>query len=304
MLFRSPVQVATLATLAIAGAHVYAQSSLRSQSIHFARNFYGVYRVTEGPTLLLDGVNHPLSFGVARVLYSGQIYHGLQFMAHDASRIATTYYSDSGGLGFIFREMSVQTNRHIGIIGLGVGTIGAYGAPGDRFRFYEINSEVERVGRSLFSYITNSQAEISIVIGDGRMSLQREASQQFDLLILDAFSGDSIPTHLLTLEAMDTYIRHLKPDGIVAFHISNSHLDLEPVVRAMAEKHGLTSVLLPAAQTDISQGKLPSVWMLLTADEMMLNRPLVTQLRQAYELETASTIPWTDEHSSLYLIFR
>jgi protein-L-isoaspartate O-methyltransferase len=293
-------QAALAGTLAIAAAHAYVQWDLRAQSIHFVRNFYGVYRVTESPQFRLNKMDYPLTPGPARVLHSGQIYHGVQFTAPEAAGIATTYYSEEGGLGLAFRNLTATTNRVIGAVGLGAGTVAAYGRAGDRIRFYELNPEVLRMAREYFSFLSRGPATVEVVLGDGRLSLERESPQGYDLLVLDAFSGDAVPAHLLTAEAMETYMRQLKPGGLMAFHISNSHLDLEPVVRALALKHELTAVLCPATQTDVQSAKLPSVWMLLTANPALLRRPEILEVQgRAARMERRPPILWTDDHSSI-----
>jgi hypothetical protein len=289
----------------VAGCLGYVLLEQRRESIFFTRSFYGAYRVKEGPKLLMDRIQYPLTPGPARVLLSSQIYHGLQFIAPEAAKIATTYYSDQGGLGFVFRELPANTNRHIGAIGLGTGTLAAYGQPGDHIRFYEINPDVVRLAQTQFTFLTNCPATVSIGLGDGRLSLEREPPQNFDLLVLDAFAGDSIPLHLLTKEAMRSYIRHLKPDGVMAFHISNSHLDLDPIVRALAAQHDLTTILVPANRTDVRTGKLPSLWMLLSANENFLRRPEVLKLINLNSrTERRTSLLWTDDHSSVLPILR
>lgn len=298
-------QLALAGTVLVAGSLGYVLREQRRESVYFTRSFYGAYRVKEGPTLLMDRINYPLAHGPARVLFSGQIYHGLQFTESEAAKIATTYYSDQGGLGFAFRELPARTNRNIGAIGLGTGTLAAYGQPGDRIRFYEINPDVVRIAQTQFTFLTNCPATISIGLGDGRLSLEREPPQNFDLLVLDAFAGDSIPMHLLTEEAMRSYVRHLKPDGVMAFHISNSHLDLDPIVRALAAKHDLTTVLVPARRTDVRTGKLPSIWILLSANEEFLRRPEVLNLMNlSSRSERRPSLLWTDDHASILPILR
>ena len=277
----------------------------RADSILFTRNFYGVYRVKESPTLLLDRVNYPLTPGVARVLLSGQIYHGLQFTNAASARTATTYYCEEGGLGFVFRELPARTNRHIGAVGLGAGTVATYAQPGDRLRLYELNPDVARIAWHQFTFLSNSAARVEVVLGDGRLSLEREPDQNFDLLVLDAFAGDSIPLHLLTAEAMQTYRRHLKPDGVMALHISNSHLDLRPVVRALAETVGFTALAVPPERVDPREGKLVSIWMLLTANQEFLRQPAVTTAQSSpINLPQRENLLWTDDYSSILPILK
>jgi hypothetical protein len=252
---------------------------------------------------LLEGINYPLTHGTARVLLSGQIYHGLQFTAPEAAKMPTAYFCEEGGLALVFRELAALTNRNIGVLGLGAGTVATYGQAGDRIRYYEINPDVLQIARTHFTYLTNSAAQVEVILGDGRLSLEREADQHFDLLLLDAFAGDSVPMHLLTDEAMRIYRRHVKPDGVIVFNISNMHLDLEPVVRALADKYGLRAVLAPPRLVDPREGKLPSVWMVLSAKREFFERPGMAQLKTA----TGASRPpllWTDDYSSILPILR
>jgi hypothetical protein len=290
--------MALFSTLIIAACLGYVVYDLRTDSICFTRNFYGPYRVKEAPTLLLDGVKYPLTPGPARVLLSGQIYHGLQFLAPDAARMPTTYYCDEGGLGLVFRELPISTNRSIGAIGLGAGTLAAYGRSGDHIRFYELNPSVSRLARTFFTYLSNSAAQVEVVLGDGRLSLQREPDQHFDLLVLDAFAGDSIPVHLLTDEAMTLYLRHVKRDGVIAIHISNSHLELEPVVRALADKHGLIAGLVPPKLVDPKEGKLASAWMFLSTNRDFFKRPRMAGVLTS-STSNREPLLWTDNYTSI-----
>jgi hypothetical protein len=272
----------------------------RRESIYFARSFYGVYRVKEGSTLMLNKQHYPLSSGLARVLLSGQIYHGLQFLVPPASSVATTYYAEEGGLGLAWRELPAQTNRHIGAVGLGAGTLATYGRPGDSIQFYELSPDVARIAKTHFTFLSNSMAQLEVKLGDGRISLEQQSDQSFDLLVLDAFSGDSIPTHLLTVEAMGIHMRHLKSEGVIAIHISNNHVDLEPVVRALAERHQMTALRIASPPLDPRSGKLGSLWMLLSASPAFLKRPAVAALTStpaAYF--DRKPLLWTDDHSSI-----
>jgi hypothetical protein len=293
----SPSLAALGGTLAVVAALIYVIVDQRKESIYYTRSFYGAYRVKEGPTLLLNGIHFPLGPGTARVLLSGQIYHGLQFTAPAAAMIPTTYYCEEGGLGLAFNALPATTNRHIGAIGLGAGTLASYGRDGDRIRFYELNPDVLHIATNDFTFLYRTPAKTDVVLGDGRLSLARDTNQ-FDLFVLDAFAGDSIPMHLLTDEAMRIYVRHLKPDGVLAFHISNSHLDLEPVVRALAEKYDFTAALVPAKFMDAGQGKLPSIWMLLCAKADFFNQPGIATLSTRLP-EGRRPILWTDDYSSI-----
>ncbi|MDA1016613.1 MAG: fused MFS/spermidine synthase, partial [Planctomycetota bacterium] len=176
------------------------------------RNFYGVLQISESP------------WGTS--LIHGRILHGFQFRHPRLQKLPTTYYGEESGVGLALRHLRDGQTKRVGAVGLGVGTIAAYSKPGDYFRFYEINPTVLQLAHDQFSFLKNSQAETEVILGDARISMERETSQRLDVLVLDAFSGDSIPTHLLTKEAFDVYLRHLNADGVIAVHISNKHVDL------------------------------------------------------------------------------
>jgi spermidine synthase len=292
--------LALAGSLAIAASLGYVLLDLRKQSIYVTRSFYGAYRVKEGPTMPLDGVDYPLAPGTARILLSGQIYHGLQFTNPAAAITPTAYFCEEEGLGVTFRALPAKTNRNIGVVGLGAGTLATYARTGDHLRFYEINPDVVRIAQTYFTFLTNCPARVDVILGDGRLSLEREPSQSFDLLLLDAFAGDSVPLHLLTDQAMQTYLRHLKPDGVIVFNISNNHVDLQPVLHALADKHGLTAVLAPPRFVDPRQGKLASMWMVLSASREFLSQPEVAALRDSTDfVSSRQPLLWTDDYSSI-----
>ena len=173
-------------------------------------------------------------------LVHGRITHGRQFIDPGKRRWATSYYGPHSGVGRAIACLQKSGPIRVGAIGLGVGTVAAYARPGDLFRFYEINPEVLRLATQRFTYLADCRGTCEVVLGDARLSLEaEEPPQPFDLLVLDAFSGDAIPTHLLTREAFDVYRRHLAPDGAIAVHISNNYLNLAPVVRRLAEHCGM-----------------------------------------------------------------
>jgi spermidine synthase len=176
----------------------------------------------------------------------------------------------------------------VGVIGLGVGTLAAYGRAGDSLRFYEINPAVIQVALKYFRFLNESAAETEVVEGDGRLALERESPQNFDVLVLDAFSGDSIPVHLLTRQAFEVYFRHLRPGGIVAVHITNRYLDLAPVVEALAGALQ-KQVRMIHSDADPPNGIYAADWSLVT-DSV---QPVVRQLR-----------PWTDDYSNLFQILK
>jgi hypothetical protein len=194
------------------------------------RNFYGQLRVSDEGDPRMDE-------DAARKLIHGVINHGEQFLRPEHRRQPVTYFCPGSGIG---RGMAAQEGkpRRIGILGLGCGTLAAYGRPGDTLRIYEINPQVLEIANSEFTYLKDTPAKVEVALGDGRLLLDSEPSQQFDMLVMDAFSGDSVPVHLITREAFATYFRHLKPDGILAVNISNAYLNLEPVMERASNAFG------------------------------------------------------------------
>lgn len=206
------------------------------------RNFYGALRVKQMDT---PPAIHPL-----RLLLNGTIQHGTQSFAPGMSKTPTTYYAEDSGIGLALEQCCPGKPRRVGIVGLGAGTLAAYGRPGDQFRFYEINPLVRPIARNLFTYLRDSGAQITFAEGDARSSLTREAPQDFDILAVDAFSGDAIPLHLLTTEAIQIYRRHLAPGGILAFHVSNQYLDLAPEIAQLALASGMAAKEVDSSSND------------------------------------------------------
>jgi hypothetical protein len=190
------------------------------------RNFYGQLKVRE------DGDPDIDEFACLQLIH-GTINHGEQFRREPYRHQPVTYFCPESGVG---RAMRAQQGhpRRIGMLGLGCGTLAAYGQAGDTLRIYEINPLVVELANREFTYLRDTPAKVEIAMGDGRLNLEAEPSQHFDILVMDAFSGDSVPVHLITREAFQTYFRHLKPDGILAVNITNNYLDLEPVMERAA----------------------------------------------------------------------
>ena len=216
-------------TVFTAAAGLYAVSEYGKYVIVMTRNFYGTLRVRETP--------QPTMEYRRRTLIHGAISHGDQYMWLPISREPMTYYKEKSGIGRILLLLKSQhplRPRNVGIVGLGTGTIAAYGAKGDVFRFYEINPDVVTIARRDFTYLKDSDASIEVALGDARLLLEREPARGFDVLAIDAFSSDAIPMHLITREAIEIYEKHLNATGVIAFHITNRYLDLKPVVKAIA----------------------------------------------------------------------
>jgi SAM-dependent methyltransferase len=233
-LLRRPAALA----LGTAGVFVVAVLVVSPQPVHQVRTFFGVIRVNENPP------------GVGLEEVSGTTLHGFQFL-DDRRAQPTTYYTPQGPLGDVFDDLRQRTaaasrGASIGVVGLGVGTIAAYARPGDALTFFEIDRAVVEIaldGR-FFTYLADAPVPARIVVGDGRLSIAAEPEDSFDVIVLDAFASDSVPAHLLTREAMATYARALRPDGIIAFHLSNRSYDLVPAVGTTARASGLSALAL------------------------------------------------------------
>ncbi len=266
------------------------------------RNYYGVVRVRE-----LDAGN-PLSERYA--LVHGVTIHGYQFLSSLKSDIPTAYFGVTSGGGLaILNDPHRGLGMRVGILGLGIGTLASYGQSGDVYRFYEINPIVIDLAKGsggYFSYVSASRAQIEIVPGDARLSLENEhaagGSQNFDVLILDVFSSDSIPMHLLDAEAFDLYLKHLRTDGILAVNISNRHLNLVPVVWTLADHLGLSRVVIN------DPGSLPdtfaSLWVLMSRDSSLLNTAGIAAHATAMTGYVSPVKLWTDDFSNLFQILK
>jgi hypothetical protein len=255
-------------------------------SVAMTRNFYGVLQVQEVEE---DGA-------AEMQLQHGRILHGLQMRDPDERSTPTTYYGTQSGVGRVMAALHRRQGAlRIGAVGLGTGTIATYGRTGDTFRFYEINADVERLARKHFTFLADSAANVETVLGDARLSLESEPPQEFDLLVLDAFSSDAIPTHLLTREAMQVYLRHLKSVGYIALHISNLHFDLRPVADALAEACKLEAIALDDPGTE-SHATRSNSWVIFARDPDLLRTPEIQEA--AIEPQARRTL-WTDDYSNL-----
>ena len=251
-------------------------------AVAIARNFYGVLRV--------DG------FKQSFVLKHGSIRHGHQFRDPERRRLPTTYYGYKSGVGLAMAQHHAGEARHFGVIGLGAGTLAVYAKSQDRIRMYEINPAVVAMANDFFTYLSECAGQCDVVTADGRIALENEAPQNFDVLVLDAFSGDAIPTHLLTKECFELYLKHLKPDGLLAFHITNRHVNLRPVCQGLAQEFGL-SIKCTYAVRDREAGTQDTMWVLMSRDKAALD---AIELGDTLEVELGDqTILWTDHWSNL-----
>jgi hypothetical protein len=275
-----------------------------SGALFSKRNFYGIVRVQQQIP--------PGSAERAYVMSHGITVHGLQFITPDLRALPTTYYVPNSGAGLaILHRPAYERGEpmHVGLLGAGVGTLVAYARPGDRYRLYEINPVVAGLAQGeggYFSFLSDSQADIRIVLGDARISLERERAegnlQSFDVLVLDTFSSDSIPVHLVTKEAFALYLAHLAPHGLIAAHITNLHLDLQPVLWGLAKEYGLGFTRID--YTGDSKGGFASHWILLSRDAAVLQNPAIQE--HAVDLRGYSTDVrlWTDDYSNLFQILK
>jgi SAM-dependent methyltransferase len=240
------------------------------------RNFYGASRVMDSGS----------GAGAFRALYNGRTLHGVEFSAADKSMRPTTYYGPESGAGALLASPSGP--RHVGVVGLGVGTLAAYGRPGDVFRYYEINPQVIGIASKYFHFLDSSPAKVDVITNDGRLALAKEPGNSFDVLVLDAFSDDTIPVHLMTEEAFGVYFRLLKRDGSLAIHLTNRYIDLNPIVDAQAAAwHKRATHIHSQAHPD--QQILDADWVVISG-------------------ESDSPAPhfrlWTDDYSNLFQVLK
>jgi len=282
--------LATAVMAAYLGFHI--DESVRNSRV-LARNFYGGLRVWDsGPAG---------EAGSVRTFVHGAIVHGAEYLDPARRLLPTTYFGPQTGVGIAIREKQKAGAVRVGVIGLGAGTLAAYGRPGDDFRFYEINPLVWRIARSEFYFLSGCKAKLEIAMGDARLTLEREPPGNSDVLAMDAFSGDSPPVHLLTREAMLVYFRHLKPDGILAVNISNRYLDLQPVVEAEGRALGKVSRVIETGD-DESQNFLAAAWVLVTSPAGGLDAAAAGG--DVREESPRRVRLWTDDYSNLFQILK
>jgi hypothetical protein len=303
--WRVPFLLATLAVMF--GLSRMPGGAGTTETVVRSRNFYGVLKVIEES--LPKGVR-------VHSLTHGRICHGIQFDRGTRSRSASTYFGPGSGIDLAIsshpkrlESKAPQQPLSVGVLGLGIGTIANYGEPGDTFKFYEIDPDVVSIAtnREYFTYLSSCPADLDIVLGDARLSLEREIDQtrgnDFDILVLDVFNGDAIPMHLLTAEAFGTYISHLNREtGILALHITNMHLDLVPVVAGIASHHGLRGYIVEG-KGDLRLTS-DSLWVLLVDDSDSDWYPAEGTVLQALQPADARNVLWTDDFSNVLSIMK
>jgi predicted O-methyltransferase YrrM len=258
------------------------------------RNFYGVLKVRDRDPLKPKFHR--------RELHNGRISHGMQFADGPYRLTAVQYYDEESGVGLAMKATADRPRRTLGLVGLGVGMVTAYGRETDRILIYEINPNVADLAREYFTYLESCKSSVEIILGDARVNLEREAPHEFDVLVLDAFSGDSIPIHLLTEDAGEMMLKHMAPDGILAIHISNIHLDLMPVTRGWAERFALHARYVETDDT-AERGIAASTWVMLCRDEEPF-RKLGLEENMSPPNRMAGIVHWTDDHSNLWSVVR
>jgi hypothetical protein len=298
-----PGVIACISGLVIlSGLMIAVMQAFASNTLLARRNFYGVLRVWETNTEQPENLAYQLTHG--------RTVHGFQFAADELRDVPTTYYAETSGVGLaLLHHPSRPGSLRVGGLGLGIGVIAHYGQPGDVFRFYEINPDMVRLAEGeggYFSFLADSEAETLVVAGDARLSLERELTREgshaFDVLVLDAFSGDAVPLHLLTREAFEVYLDHLDSDGVLAVNVSNRYFDLSLPIYRLAQAFGLEVAMI----VDKGDGlrSYDSIWMLLSRERSLLDQPAI-----ASRATTGAAIPaglrlWTDDYSNLLQVLR
>lgn len=284
--------VAALLVLAVATIRISDHMDELSDARLLVRDFYGsqgVYDVGTGTD-------------ARRVLMHGQIIHGKQYLTPAKAGLPLTYYSYGSGVGRTLLSKSKDGPMRVGLVGLGAGTLATYGRTGDVYRIYEIDPLVVEIAHKQFSYLSNSAAQTDILLGDARLTLNNQQSQQFDVLVIDAFSGDSVPVHLLTKEAFAIYFRHLKSNGVLALHVTNRFLDLPPVVKEVGESFGKT-VRIVTTEGDRSQEIYRCSWTLVSGDPQFFTRDELKDVVQAITAKPGLRL-WTDDYSSVFSVLK
>ena len=259
------------------------------------RNFYGQLRVK-------DAVGEGDDF-IHRKLVHGTINHGEQILDAKYRREPISYFCNGTGVADAMLAGKPGIPRRIGILGLGCGTLAAFGRQGDTIRIYEINPLVLEIARTEFTYLQDTPARVETVLGDGRLSLEREQSQHFDVLVMDAFSGDSVPVHLITREAFQTYLRHLKPGGILVVNITNRHLDLRPVMERGAAAIGRIALYYTYDASEDDTFCKDADWVLITEPNVGQSMPGLYRAGQVLKPYTGFQV-WTDDFSNMFRILK
>lgn len=288
--FRYAAAIFTLGLIAYMGYNQYENDKLYRLSL---RNFYGALRIRDQPETDTDTA--------LRMLVHGTIIHGEQLLDASMRDLPTSYYGVNSGVGLTIRNVQHDHPIRVAIVGLGAGVIASYCRAGDFYRFYELNPLARDIALTWFTFLKDCQAEHDILMGDARLVMERQEPQNYDVLALDAFSSDAIPVHLLTREAFKLYFRHLKPQGVLAVHVSNKYLDLAPVIAADARSLGKTAVAVHDDGEDADY-LFVTTWVLVSSDPTVFQDPMY---KGALPLaQHAGLRVWTDDYSNLIQILK
>jgi SAM-dependent methyltransferase len=285
-------KLATLGAAAVAGfvgwaAYDYVHTTVEDTRV-LKRNFYSSLRTRD----------ETRTEGTVRKMLHGTINHGEQFVDADKRCQPIAYFGPKAGIVLALEALR-RPDMKVGIVGLGAGTMAGWAQPGDQYRFYEINPQVIELAQSEFGYLGECHANVDLVLGAGRLALERAPPQGFDLLAADAFSSDSVPMHLITREALQQYMRHVRPGGVVVFNVTNRYLDLAPVVRRLAESLGLHARLVSHQPTDEEYNIYSSTdYVLVTADPKLFERPQLADVAEEIKIPRKVSV-WTDDFNNL-----
>lgn len=260
------------------------ESTISGETVERSRSFYSTYAVREA-----DGF---------RRLVVGTHVHGSQYLDALREHVPLDYYHDGTAVRFLFEKMKPE---HVGVVGLGIGSMVEFGDAGTQMDLYELDPEVVRIANEYFSILKDSSAALNIIVGDGRLRWREVENDTYDVMFLDAFSSGTIPTHLMTIEAVEELRQIVKADGVIAYHVSNHHIDLLPVLYGIADELNL-GVLSHIARPDLSNHRFPASWVLLSD-----NRELLAELREEYDgwqPPPASRLVWTDDFSNIWSVMR
>jgi len=264
----------------------------KKNTVELSRNFYGLLSVKY---VEVNGV-------IERRLIDGSTSHGTQSKNKNLAHIPMSYYRENTGVALALQHLFLTPTVDVGLIGLGAGTLATYGRRGDNYTFYELNPNVERIALEYFTYIEQSRANVNVVLGDGRVTLQKELDtgsvNNFNVLVIDAFSGDSVPAHLLTVEAFALYFKHLKANGMLAIHVSNSHLDLTALVKGLAKNSGYSALYFKTKATD--KEVTQTEWVVVTNNQLFIRNSKVKRLQSQWP--NTNELVWTDNYSNLLSI--
>jgi hypothetical protein len=291
---------ATGIAAAVIGTTAYASGQAIGEQVSDARvmlrNFYSAIRTRDA--------QDPTPF---RSLVHGGIMHGGQLLSQNKEQrlAASSYFGPTSGFGRLFAALP-ESPRRVGIIGLGAGSITAHARAGDVFRFYEINPQVVDLAYREFTFLTDTAAKTEVILGDGRLSLERENPQQYDVIAVDAFSGDAIPMHLLTREAIAVYVRHLKHDGVIAFQATNRFVDIAPVVERLAAEFGMTAVMItdyPASSEGVDYWLSGTDQILMTRNTALLQHEKIRAASENIKRKPGFPV-WTDDFNNLLTVLK